>query len=118
VGAGHARDNEAMKNILRNIPENLPEELLESLAEDSNTSIKRIVSKGHTTDWYDQDQHEFVVVLKGAAKLEFEGSRYQEMGPGDWLHIPAHVRHRVAWTSESEETVWLAVHYTGADVAE
>ena len=31
--------------------------------------------------------------------------------PGDYINIPAHVKHRVEWTSRDEETVWLAVHY-------
>ena len=33
------------------------------------------------------------------------------MGPGDYVHIPAHRRHRVAWTDPAQATVWLAVHY-------
>ncbi|MBM4012709.1 MAG: hypothetical protein FJ286_15285 [Planctomycetes bacterium] len=44
-------------------------------------------------------------------RLEFE-DHVVEMGPGDWLDIPAHHKHRVAWTSPNEPTVWLAVHYS------
>jgi len=33
------------------------------------------------------------------------------MGPGDYLHIPAHRRHRVVWIDPAQATVWLAVHY-------
>jgi cupin 2 domain-containing protein len=33
------------------------------------------------------------------------------VGPGDWLEILAHRKHRVAWTDETAETVWLAIHY-------
>ena len=33
-----------------------------------------------------------------------------EMGPGDYVTIPAHKRHRVEWTTPEEPTVWLAVH--------
>ncbi len=76
--------------------------------------IERIVSRGHTSPekgWYDQQRNEFVLVLKGAARLEFEDGRVENMEPGDWLDIPAHAKHRVAWTDESQETVWLAVHY-------
>jgi len=101
-----------MQNFFQNIPAALPEELFETLAEGERTQIKRIVSKGHSTAWYDQDQHEFVLVLQGAARLEFEEGRVEEMGPGDWLQIPAHVKHRVTWTLENAETVWLAVHYS------
>ncbi len=31
--------------------------------------------------------------------------------PGDHIRIPAHKKHRVDWTAEGEETVWLAVFY-------
>jgi cupin 2 domain-containing protein len=51
-----------------------------------------------------------VVVLKGAAQLEFEGGAL-EMTPGDFLDIPAHQKHRVAWTTSDEPTIWLAAHY-------
>ena len=30
--------------------------------------------------------------------------------PGDWVILPAHCRHRVAWTDPVRETLWLAVH--------
>ena len=34
---------------------------------------------------------------------------------GDWVLLPAHCRHRVTWTQESPPTVWLAIHYEGAE---
>ena len=51
-----------------------------------------------------------MVVLKGAARLQFE-DRVLEMQPGDFINIPAHQKHRVAWTTPDEPTIWLAVHY-------
>ena len=104
-----------MKNLFTDIPEDLPDELFKTLVNTSSVHIQRIVSRGHTTaadDWYDQDTNEFVVLLKGAARLEFTDGRVLKLGPGDWLQIPAHDRHRVAWTDETVETVWLVVHYT------
>lgn len=104
-----------MKNLLNDIPGPLPDELFETLVDTPSVCVQRIVSRGHTTprgDWYDQDTNEFVVLLKGAAKLEFEKGRMVGLVPGDWLQIPAHEKHRVAWTDENSETVWLAVHYT------
>ncbi len=75
--------------------------------------VERIVSRGHASPpgfWYDQDEDEWVMVLAGAARLRFEADdRVVEMGPGDAVTIPAHVRHRVDWTSPDEDTVWLAV---------
>ncbi len=64
--------------------------------------------------WYDQEQHEWVVVLKGAAKLRFDGDDEPlEMKPGDFINIPPHKRQRVEWTTPDEPIVWLAVHYGG-----
>lgn len=103
-----------MNNLFKNIPDDLPEELFHTLIQSDNTHIEHIVSKGHASPedgWYDQDKNEFVLVLKGAARLEFEGGRVVSMGAGDWLEIPAHRKHRVAWTDRAVETVWLAVHY-------
>ena len=52
-----------------------------------------------------------MLLLKGAARLEFEDGRVVNMGAGDWLEILAGVKHRVAWTEPEGETVWMAVHY-------
>ena len=77
--------------------------------------IERIVSTGQASPpgfWYDQDWAEWVLVLSGAAGLEFEGEAApRRLGPGDCVLIPAHARHRVAWTDAHQPTVWLAVHY-------
>jgi len=104
-----------MKNLYADIPKHLSNELFETLLKTDAVHIQRIVSRGHTTpgdDWYDQDSNEFVVLLKGAAELEFEDGRVVKLGPGDWLEIPAHQKHRVSWTDEAVESVWLAVHYS------
>ena len=39
------------------------------------------------------------------------GSLYGELGPGDYVNLAAHTRHRVAWTTLEEPTVWLAIHH-------
>jgi cupin 2 domain-containing protein len=100
-------------NLLTDLPANLPDELFTTLLDAANVRIERIVSHGHASPegfWYDQDQHEWVVVLKGAARLRFEDGML-EMKPGDFLNIPAHSKHRVEWTTPDEPTIWLAVHY-------
>lgn len=72
-------------------------------------------AQGHASPpdfWYDQEEHEFVVLLSGAAEVEFEPPRPRvRLETGDWLVIPRHVRHRVAWTLPGQETIWLAVFY-------
>jgi cupin 2 domain-containing protein len=103
-----------MKNLLQNIPEHLSEEHFESLVRTDNILIERIISKGHSSPgagWYDQDRDEWVLLLSGAARLAFEDGAEVNLGPGDTLQIPAHVKHKVTWTDPGQETVWLAVHY-------
>lgn len=100
-------------NLFSGIPSSLPEELVETLKATDAVRIERIVSLGHTSPeafWYDQDTDEFVVLLKGAARLQFENESV-EMKPGDYVEIPSRRKHRVEWTTPDEPTVWLAVHY-------
>ncbi len=103
------------ENLFDGIPPHLPEELCSVIQRAENVRIERIVSEGHRSPegfWYDQNEHEWVVVLEGKAALEFEGQTAPvELGRGSYLNIPAHRRHRVAWTSPAEKTVWLAVFY-------
>lgn len=109
-----AGDNCGMNNLFRNIPPAAPKEFFETLASGRGLRVERIVSRGHSapeSGWFDQQQDEFVVLLSGAAGLEFDDGSRVELGPGDWLNIPARRRHRVTWTAENEKTVWLAVHY-------
>jgi cupin 2 domain-containing protein len=75
--------------------------------------VERIVSTGQATppgEWYDQPRDEWVALLAGRATLSFADGRRQELGPGDWLLIPARERHRVEATSADPPCVWLAVH--------
>lgn len=71
--------------------------------------IERIVSHGHSTGWYDQDEDEWVAVLSGEGELEFADGSTRVLRSGDFEFIPRHRRHRVARTSADEPTVWLAV---------
>ncbi len=103
-------------NLFADIPPELPDELFTTLLEAQHVRIERIVSQGEVSPddfWYDQPQHEWVLVLKGAARLQFE-DRVMELHPGDFVNIAAHRKHRVAWTRPEEQTIWLAVHY-GSD---
>jgi len=106
-----------MANIFENIPANLPDEFMETLIQQDGIRIERIVSKGHATPdgkWFDQETDEWFVLLQGSACLLIEGEKKSiHLRPGDYLHLPAHVRHRVEWTDPAAETVWLAVHYYG-----
>lgn len=107
-----------MNNLFANIPIDLPAESLDTLVKADSIRIERIVSRGHASPngfWYDQVQDEWVLLLSGAARLQFEDEpEAREMKVGDHVTIPAHARHRVEWTTPREATVWLAVHYTAA----
>jgi len=104
-----------MNNIFADIPDNLPGELTKIIAKNGYVKIERIVSRGHASPddfWYDQDTNEFVFVVSGEARLQFEGrEQLVHMKAGDYCIIPAHERHRVEWTKPDEDTIWLAVHY-------
>ncbi len=103
-----------MQNILAGIPDHLPQELVDTLIEHDSIRIERIVSHGHASPagfWYDQPQHEWVLLLQGSAKLVFDDAETISLQPGDVMNIPAHKRHRVEWTTPEQPTVWLAIHY-------
>jgi len=105
-----------VQNMFAGVPGTLPEEQFEELIRGGQFRLERIVSTGHVTpagQWYDQDQDEWVLVLRGAAQLEFDGQAEPlPLGPGDFVLIPARCRHRVQWTDPGEPTFWLALHFT------
>ena len=78
--------------------------------------LERIVSLGQATppgEWLDQSEAEWVILLRGAAKLRFAEERdARDLRPGDYVNIPTHCRHRVDWITPDEPTIWLALHYT------
>lgn len=95
-------------------PPRLAGEAVETLLERPGLRIERIVSTGQVTpegQWYDQDSDEWVLVVKGRARLRIDGeTEDRELGEGDFIFLPAHCRHRVAWTEHEPPTVWLAIH--------
>ena len=106
---------ESQGSLYAGIPESLPAELCDVLATAGSVRIERIVSRGHASPegfWYDQPRAEFVVLVCGQAGLRFEGETGVRMlAAGEYLNIPARVRHRVEWTDPDGDTVWLVVHY-------
>lgn len=103
------------KNIYSNLPENIPVEIFEVLAKSDHCKVERIISRGQKSPenfWYDQDENEWVLVLKGRARLRFEqNEELVELNEGEYLNIPAHCKHHVEWTDPNQETIWLAVFY-------
>ena len=101
-------------NIFSSIPDTLDREIVERLAGGGQVTVERIISRGHASPasgWYDQETSEWVIVLRGEARLSFDDRTSVHLHAGDYLNLPAHRKHRVDWTAPDVETVWLAVHY-------
>jgi cupin 2 domain-containing protein len=94
----------------------LPQELVGELLSGQRFRVERIVSKGHRSPddfWYDQSEHEWVVVLQGEARLWVAGQPDTiTLSAGMYINLPAHVKHRVEWTHQEVETIWLAIFYS------
>lgn len=105
-------------NLFQHIPHDFAEEIVETLISSKDVRIERIISKGHHSPpdfWYDQAENEWVLLVKGEAKLRFEmNNEIVHLTAGMHVNIPAHEKHRVEWTRENEETIWLAVFYSGS----
>ncbi len=102
-------------NLFAPLSESRDGEATKTLFERGALRIERILSHGQKSPpgfWYDQAEGEWVVVLKGAARLRFEDeTEPRTLLPGDFVEIAPHRRHRVEWTDPKEPTVWLAVYY-------
>jgi cupin 2 domain-containing protein len=113
-----ARGGDAVKvpaNLLRDLPDADVREVSDTVLAAPALRIERIVSLGQTSPpgfWYDQPQAEWVLLLAGAARLRFaDEPEPRLLGPGDWVEIAPHRRHRIDWTDPAQPTVWLAVFY-------
>ena len=103
-----------VKNFFDKPIKQLEREYLEDIISTNHFKFERIISEGHASPesfWYDQDENEFVILLKGFAEIEFEANEVVQLNPGDYLIIPAHKKHRVKKTSEKEKTFWLTIFY-------
>jgi cupin 2 domain-containing protein len=103
------------QNLFDHIPSTLRSEFVERLAGKKGVRIERIISRGHSSAegyWYDQAETEWVLLVRGAARIRFEADNTTlEMKAGDHITIAPRVRHRVEWTAPDKETIWLAVFY-------
>ncbi|CAK2837405.1 cupin 2 domain-containing protein [Vibrio crassostreae] len=103
-----------MPNIYADIPSSLPNEMFNALISNDNVRIERILSHGHSSPeegWYDQDEHEWVMVIEGQGVIEFEDGRIVTLSKGDYINIAAREKHKVIGTVENVVTIWLAVFY-------
>ena len=104
-----------IQNLFSALGHDSSAEKITALLAAPNVRIDRIVSNGQASPpgfWWDQDWAEWVILLTGSAGLLFEGdAKPRELTTGDYVHIPAHARHRVEWTHKEQATVWLAIHF-------
>ncbi|WP_444882902.1 cupin domain-containing protein [Microbulbifer sp. PSTR4-B] len=103
-----------MINILENLPKNTEVEHFQDIVKSDAIRIERIVSYGQSSPkegWYDQSEHEWVLVLSGYGVVEFDCGEICQLKSGDCLLIKAGRKHRVIKTSSDEATVWLAIFY-------
>ena len=97
------------------IPAESETELFETLCRDKNIKIERIISNGQAMpkgEWYNQGLNEWVMVIQGKATLELENNEKINLSKGDYLLIPAQLKHRVTYTSKNPVCIWLAIHFT------
>lgn len=101
-------------NLLTDLPAKLTKEEILPLLSAENVRIERIVSIGQSSPpdfWYDQEEHEWVLVLRGYGVVEYETGEQVRLEAGDHLYLPPHRKHRVHETSAKEPTLWLAVFW-------
>lgn len=93
-------------------------EQIHPLLEGQNFNLEHIISYGQATElgfWYDQPLPEWVALVRGRASLNFEGKGMLELSSGDYLIIPARLRHRVEYCTA--DAVWLALHFKERTIA-
>ena len=83
-------------------------EIFETILKHKNIEIKKIVSNTlNTPQKFIQKEDEFVVLLKGCAKIEINGE-VKKLKAGDYLFIPANTPHTLLKTKKI--AIWLAIH--------
>ena len=83
-------------NIFESIPNAMKDEVIESLIESKVVKIERIISKGHASPkagWYEQDQDEWVIILRGSATIKYENIEQICINEGGQINIPAGTKH-------------------------
>lgn len=79
--------------------------------------LERIHSCGASSApdfWYEQQEHEWVCLLQGTARVQFaDEAKPRLLQTGDSLLIRARHRHRVVSTDPDPGTIWLALFWQG-----
>lgn len=92
---------------LKTLP--LHQELVDVLMENETVRMERILSAGQTTDWYDQEEGEYVFLLEGKSVIQYQDGEKIPLKKGDMLYLPPHKIHRVIKTSVNPVCIWLCI---------
>ncbi len=98
------------------LPHPMDKEDFQDIFKSNTVRIERIVSTGQISPpnfWYNQEENEWVIVLKGKAILNMQDNHgaitKHILNAGDYINIPPHTKHRVDYTDTHAPTIWLAV---------
>ncbi|MEA5442462.1 Nif11 domain/cupin domain-containing protein [Cyanobium gracile] len=91
------------------------EELTTVLLQTPQLRLERIHSCSASSPegfWYDQTEHEWVLLLQGSARLQFAGEAEARcLACGEALLISAGQRHRLLASDPPPGTIWLALFW-------
>ena len=105
-------------NLFADVPARLTEEQVKPLADRPGARVERIVSTGQASPagvlGTTRTGRNGSSCLPARQVFSSKAKRGRgRLLPGDYVELPAHVRHRVEWTDPDRPTVWLAVHWGG-----
>jgi len=75
---------------------------------------EKIISNGFKSpqsEWMSSNTKEWVVLIKGRARLEIEDGEVLNLKAGDYFLIPGKTKHRLLFTSKKPYCYWLAIHF-------
>ena len=100
-----------MINLFTPNVKGVTQEQFETLFQTPDIHIEKITSHGQTSSqWYEQDRNEWVVLIEGEGILLFEkDSQKVHLKKGEHIYISKMKKHKVIYTSSP--TVWLAIHF-------
>ncbi|MEI7595117.1 MAG: cupin domain-containing protein [Bacteroidota bacterium] len=88
-------------------------EEFDCILKNENIVIERIISPNSdnpNAGWYNQEWDEWVMLVQGNAKLEYDDKSTIDLSIGDTLLIKKNTKHRVIYTFSESITIWLAIH--------
>jgi len=104
----------SVANLFADLPDARRGEVFDEVLARPGLRIERIVSPGQATPDdapFVREEDEWVLVLRGTARIRLEGAEEVALLSGAHMLIPGGVRHWVTRTDPDAPTLWLAVHF-------